>query len=259
METVEEAPFPIYRGQDGWLIVSGHGKAAAAAATAYLHLTSGGAMGRAWLNVGLGGHSQRRLGEGVVAHKISDAANGASWYPQLVVDSPRTTAPVLTVERVEEEYALPWVYESEAAGFFPTACRFSVAELVHCYKVIADNPDATLSRRMSGAAVEDLVIRNLEGIGTFAASLADLARDLGTFLADPPGYQQILARWPFNVPQRHRLRRLLQRLAALGPEDSLEVLDGDEDAAGVLARLESRLAAIPIRLPAPGGLPDDLC
>ena len=37
---------------------------------------------------------------------------------QLVVDSPSPTVPVLTVERVEEEYAPPWVYESEAAGFF---------------------------------------------------------------------------------------------------------------------------------------------
>ena len=181
MEALDEGPFPVYRGQDGWLIVSGHGKAAAAAATAYLHLFSGAALGRAWLNVGLGGHRQRLLGEGVVAHKISDGASGASWYPQLVIDSPRPTAPVLTAERVEEEYSLPWVYESEAAGFFPTACRFSVAELVHCFKVVSDNPDVTLSRRTSSAAVEELIASNLDGIETFAAGLAGLARDLASF------------------------------------------------------------------------------
>ncbi len=180
-----EGPFPVYRADDIWLIVSGHGKAAAAAATAYLHLTTGGGLGRVWLNVGLGGHSQRTLGEGVVAHKISDAASGASWYPQLVVDSPSPTVPVLTVERVEEEYSPPSVYESEAAGFFPTACRFSIAELVHCYKVISDNPDATLSRRMSSAAVEELVAANAEKIETFAHSLADLARELQAILAHP--------------------------------------------------------------------------
>ena len=168
-------PFPVYRGEDAWLVVSGHGKAAAAAATAYLHLFSGGALGCAWLNVGLGGHGQRTLGEGVVAHKISDAASGASWYPQLVIDSPRPTVPVLTVERVEDEYAPPWIYESEAAGFFPTACRFSVAELVHCYKVVSDNPDATLSRRMSSASIEELIASNLEDVEVFARDLADLA------------------------------------------------------------------------------------
>jgi hypothetical protein len=175
MAAAGDGPFPVYRGEDAWLVVSGHGKAAAAAATAYLHLFSGGALGCAWLNVGLGGHGQLPVGEGVVAHKISDAASGASWYPQLVIDSPSPTAPVLTVERVEEEYAPPWIYESEAAGFFPTACRFSVAELVHCYKVVSDNPDATLSRRMSSGSIEDLIASNLEAIEVFARDLADLA------------------------------------------------------------------------------------
>src|SRR5581483_8377565 len=105
MKPFGEGPFPLYRGDEAWLIVSGHGKAASAAATAYLHLTAGGELGRVWLNVGLGGHGQRTLGEGVVAHKISDAASGAAWYPQLVIDSPSPTVPVLTVERVEEEYS----------------------------------------------------------------------------------------------------------------------------------------------------------
>jgi hypothetical protein len=185
MKPFGEGPFPVYRGDEAWLIVSGHGKAASAAATAYLHLTAGGAPGRVWLNVGLGGHGQRTLGEGVVAHKISDAASGAAWYPQLVVDSPSPTVPVLTVERVEEEYAPPSVYESEAAGFFPTACRFSVAELVHCYKVVSDNPDATLSRRMSGAAVEELIAGNAGKIEAFAQDLAGLARELQAILAHP--------------------------------------------------------------------------
>lgn len=101
MEQDAAEPFAVYRGEDAWLIVSGHGKAAAAAATAYLHLHAGGEPGRVWLNVGLGGHSQRTLGEGVVAHKISDGASGASWYPQLVVDSPSPTVSVLTAGAVD--------------------------------------------------------------------------------------------------------------------------------------------------------------
>jgi adenosylhomocysteine nucleosidase len=174
-----EAPFPLYRGEDDWLIVSGQGKAAAAAATAYLHLAAGGVMGYAWLNVGLGGHGLRTLGEGVVAHKISDAASGVSWYPQIVIDSPSPTVPLLTVEQVEE------VYESEAAGFFPTACRFSVAELIHCYKVVSDNPDATLARRVTGVDVEVLIGRNLGKIETFARGLAGLARELAAIHEHP--------------------------------------------------------------------------
>jgi hypothetical protein len=183
LEPAGEGPFSVYRGEDAWLIVSGLGKAAAAAATAYLHLFSGGEMGRAWINVGLGGHSARPVGEGVIAHKISDGASGASWYPQLVVDSPRPTVPVLTVEKVEEEYSPPWVYDTEAAGFFPTACRFSTAELVHCFKVVSDNSDATLSRRMSSTFLEHLIARNLGDLETFSRDLAALAAELARLSA----------------------------------------------------------------------------
>ncbi|HSK80592.1 MAG TPA: hypothetical protein VLQ45_29330 [Thermoanaerobaculia bacterium] len=255
MEPAGEGPFKMYQGDGVWLIVSGQGKAAAAAATAYLHLVAGAAMGCAWLNVGVGGHARRPVGESFIAHKITDPASGASWYPQLVIDAPRPTAPLLTVERVEEEYSPPWIYESEAAGFFPTACRFSLAELVHCFKVISDNPDTTLSRRTSSAVAEKLIGQSLEEIVAFGQDLADLAREVAEISADPSFYQEIVERWPFTAGQQRRLRRLLQRLAVLDPESSRSgaVLSGATEGRDVLRLLETRLSEIPIRLPAPAG------
>src|SRR5205823_3567419 len=82
---------------------------------------------------------------------ITDHASGRSWSPVLTVQSSRPTAPVLTVDRVEEEYALPKVYELEASGFFPTACRFAATHLVHCFKVIADGPESPLSTAAEGS------------------------------------------------------------------------------------------------------------
>lgn len=255
MEPAGEGPFKVFRGDAVWLIVSGQGKAASAAATAYLHLFTGGAMGSAWLNVGVGGHGRRPVGESFIAHKITDSASGASWYPQLVIDAPRPTAPLLTVERVEEEYSPPWIYESEAAGFFPTACRFSLAELVHCFKVISDNPDTTLSRRTSSSTIEKLIEQSLEEIGAFGQDLADLAREVAEIAADPPLYEEIVERWPFTAGQQRRLRRLLQRLAVLDPEalGNGAALSGAREGRDVLRLLETRLSEIPIRLPAPAG------
>jgi adenosylhomocysteine nucleosidase len=266
LEPVSEGPFRVFRGEDGvlgevWLILSGLGKAAAAAATAYLHLLSGGRPDRAWLNVGVGGHCEASVGQAFVAHKVSDAASGLSWYPQLVIDSPRPTAPVLTLESVEDEYALPWVYEMEAAGFVPTACRFATAELVHCFKVISDTPDTTLSRRMPAAYVLGLIGDNVEGIVEFARGLAGLACEVEALATDPHGYAQALERWPFPASERPRLRRLLRRLAALAPPESRANLQNDlwgDLSLPALARpldviraLETRLASIPVRLPEP--------
>ncbi|HVS00250.1 MAG TPA: hypothetical protein VMW27_26720 [Thermoanaerobaculia bacterium] len=258
MEAVFEShPFRVYRGDESWLIVSGLGKAAAAAATAYLHLLSGGMTGKAWFNVGIGGHGLHLVGDSFLAHKVTDQASGLSWYPQLVIDAPRPTAPILTVEKVEEEYTPPWIYETQAAGFFPTACRFSTAELVHCFKVISDNPDATLSRRMSTSYVQSLVEQNLRPLQEFARGLAGLAREVAALNADPPGYAGLLGRWQFTVTEQRRLRRLLQRLAVLAPG---ELYGGAEPGAAREARdmlevLETRISEIPIRLGAPAGAP----
>jgi hypothetical protein len=173
--------FHVYRGERGWAIVAGQGKVSAAAATAYLHLLAGGTTGQAWMNVGIGGHSQRSVGDAFIAHKIQDAASGVAWYPPLVVDLPCPTAPVLTVERMEEEYAPPWVHDGEAAGFYPTACRFSTSELVQSFKVISDNPESTLERSPSASFVERLIRENLDRIESFANALLSLAREAATF------------------------------------------------------------------------------
>ena len=178
----EPHAFHVYRGERGWAIVAGHGKVSAAAATSYLHLLAGGEVGQAWLNVGIGGHSQRPVGDAVIAHKIQDAASGVAWFPPLVVDLPCPTAPVLTLERLEEEeYTPPWVHDGEAAGFYPTACRFATSELVQSYKVISDNPEATLERSPSSSFVERLIREHLDRIESFADALLSLAREAATF------------------------------------------------------------------------------
>ena len=256
----EPHAFHVYRGERGWAIVAGQGKVSAAAATAYLHLLSGGGIGQAWLNVGIGGHSQRSVGEAVIAHKIQDAASGVAWYPPLVVDLPCPTAPVLTVERMEEEYAHPWVHDGEAAGFYPTACRFATAELVQSFKMISDNPEATLERSPSATFVEALVRENLDRIESFASALLGLARETAALAADPPGYREILARFPFTLAEQQRLRRLLRRLAVLDPgSDPRDRLGSDpiERGRDVLVRLETRLSEIPIVIARPAGTPSD--
>ena len=257
----ESHAFHVYRGNRGWAIVAGVGKAAAAAATAYLHLLSGGETGQAWLNVGIGGHCQRPVGDACIAHKIQDAASGISWYPPLVVDLPCPTAPVLTDERVEEEYTAPWVHDTEAAGFYPTACRFSTSELVQCFKVVSDNPEATLARSPSASLVERLIRDNLDRVESFGDALLGLAREVAALAADPPGYRELLARCPFTLAEQRRLRRLLQRLAVLAPAGALAPLLPPGAAAGrgrdVLKALETRLSEIPVVLARPVGIPSD--
>ncbi len=132
--------FKVFRRGDVALVVSGIGKAAAAAATAYLHLAAGGERDALWLNVGIAGHGTRPVGDAVLAHEILDRASGRRWHPRLDFQPPCATDQVTTVDRPEREMAAPGAFDMEASGYVATACRFASAELVHSLKIVSDSP-----------------------------------------------------------------------------------------------------------------------
>ena len=72
--------FKVYQKDDMALVVSGVGKSAAAAATAYLQAVSGNEPDRAWINIGMGGHRELVLGEGILAERVQ----GPGERPDLV-------------------------------------------------------------------------------------------------------------------------------------------------------------------------------
>jgi hypothetical protein len=147
------------------LTVSGPGKTAAAAAATHLFAASGGERDGVWVNVGMAGHGDLDIGRGVLAHKVIDEGSGRCWYPPLTLETPCPSATVLTVERLEEDYEGDRLYDTEAAGFFAAASRFATSELVHAFKVVIDNPAATLGDRFSPDVMEDLVASKLGVLG----------------------------------------------------------------------------------------------
>ncbi len=165
--------FPVFSRGRTALVISGVGKAAAAAAVSYLHRSMGDESPAAWINVGIAGHRRRPVGEAVVAHRIRDLADRRWW------DLPTLSPPicpsdeVLTVDRPETAFRQPGAYDMEASGFYPTARRRAAGGPVHCLKVVSDGPGADLgtltARRVGGliegrlATVEELAARCVEG------------------------------------------------------------------------------------------------
>lgn len=224
---------PLYLGDGVALTVSGVGRDAAQMAVKYLTLSEtvhyavprrkGTAVPRdvAWLNVGIGGHRDLPLGQGILAHRVEDAGWSRAWYPRFVFDAPCPTATVRTIDHVERSYHDPVVYEMEAAGFASQASKISSAELIHVYKIISDG----LARPASGVSkdfVEGLVADRIDEIVAIAETLSELSKDLSTMHADPPGWEVWCARWRFTQTQQHQLRRLLIRWNALHPRYALE-------------------------------------
>lgn len=239
----------VYEGEDKRLVVSGVGKIRSANATAFLHAFSGSVRNCVWINIGIGGHCGRRIGEGIMAHKITDEISGKNWYPPIAIESSCETESILTVERSETRYRGSWVYEMEASGFYDTALQFSSGELVHCYKVISDNHTSP-SKQVSGVLVERLIGANLKTIEEIVKKLTKLAFKLPKVGIVPNEFHKFLERWHFTVTEQHRLRRLLARFRTLEPK--AEIFQGElnslPQSKDVLHFLEHKICSLPVTL-----------
>ncbi|MDH3689102.1 MAG: hypothetical protein OEU36_06425 [Gammaproteobacteria bacterium] len=238
--------FPLYRNENMALIVSGIGKTAAAAATAFAHAHIPTDRPSAWLNIGVAGHPSRTLGEAVIAHKIVDFATNNSWYPPQVLKPPGDSDSVMTVDAPVTAYDDDVVYDMEAAAFFPTACRFVIGELAQCYKVISDNRGSPV-QDVTMDLIDSLVRNKLNEIDDLAVRLNRLADEYGKPRSDHPEFERFLETWRFSVSQRHRLRRLLTQWSARTEKSPWgDELGKQKSAKDVLSQLEQQLLTLPV-------------
>lgn len=207
------APYRIYRRDDVSLVVTGIGRVAAAAASAYLFAGQDEAWDRSWINIGIAGHGDLQIGEARLADKISEAATNRSWYPSLVFDPPVATSDLITVDAPESDFSSNALYDMEASGFFSTASRFTVVELIQVLKVVSDNrrekPD-----RLSASEVSRLIESHLPAIDTVIEQSVGLERRLAVVEPEvdiEPWTQKVR----FSVSQRRQLTDLLKRLTVL--------------------------------------------
>ncbi len=205
-----KSSFPVYENDDIVLIISGPGKVASAAATAFLYAQTGQQTNCGWLNLGIAGHKARAIGEGVLVHKITDYASKKSWYPSIVFTPKCESDNLVTVDQVEERYAENTIYEMEASGFYDIASRFSTVELIHCYKIISDNKLNSVSK-ISEKFVSELMFSNMEIINSLVQEITAISAALKSLNKVSPGFEEINGRWHFSTYQKGELRRLLKR------------------------------------------------
>lgn len=248
-EDLDARGFRLYRGDDIRLVISGIGKTAASAGTAYLAAVAGAGHNDAWLNVGIAGHAALTVGEGVHALRIIDAATGRNWCPPQILKLPGRGLSVLTVDQAEMDYAGDAVYEMEAAAFYSTALRFSVGEMTQCYKIISDNR-ADPANKITRQRIGELVDSHLPVIEEAVDALGRLAADLADTLPQLNDFNHFVDRWHFTVSQEHQLRSLMQQWAARAPDKPLwnEGLNRCPSAKSVLAELRQMLGKLTVDL-----------
>ena len=145
------------------------GKINAAIATTYLAAIFKDSL-NAFLNVGIAGHLNLKVGQMVFAHKITDAIAGRAYFPSVLFDLKMPTKELLTVEKPRKAYVEDAVFDMEGFGFFEAASRFTYLDLIHSLKVISDNADHSFEK-ISKKVIENLIFQNIDDIENFINDL----------------------------------------------------------------------------------------
>ncbi len=202
--------FDLYIGPRMACVVSGIGRLASAAATAWCAARFDGEAALAWLNLGIAGAADHELGTLLKVVQIVDAESGERYYPAPTGKPALPTAACLSLARPGDDYPAGRLIDMEASGFAASALRFSSAELVACLKVVSDNPRAQTGRDRD--AVSALIAHRLDAIDTEAMRLLALADEVAGRDIDPAVWRALLAAAPFSETEQNRLRSLARYL-----------------------------------------------
>lgn len=217
-----KSPFPIYVDETGRneLIISGIGKANAAAATAFLAGVSpldGRVAG--WINFGIAGGGADSYGSTALAAKVTDAGNGRSWYPAATwprkLDLPRVS--VLSLDLPSDAYPMEENvrFDMEASAFYSTVLKFASVETAHVLKVVSDDPEHPM-KEISKEKVETLISNGLDSSEKWLWAFTAVLKNEAERLSDPEDFRLILDTFHFSETRQHQLRRLLQQRKARG-------------------------------------------
>lgn len=243
--------YDLFCRDDLRLIVSGVGKLAAASACAWLQGMSEGCEHPAvdaWLNIGIAGHGSLDVGSAALAHRISEPGGDRSWYPGFASGPACPSSALITVERPETRYDENTLYDMEASGFYACCSRFCTIELIHCFKVVSDNPGSGIDS-INEIAVTKLIEAQLPTIDSIIEQLRRDCQQLSRQHQPAVQLEACLQRWRFSHYQRLQLQRLLLRRQCLIPEQQMWLPEFNEleNAAQVLAYLQQQLDQLPVR------------
>jgi nucleoside phosphorylase len=157
-------------------IISGIGKLASAAATAWIAARHDDDAPIAWINLGTAGAATEEPGAIFALNQVIDADSGQRYYPVPGADSSLPGSACLTLGRPSEDYREDTLFDMEASGFMHSALCFSSAELTQSIKIVSDNP-----RHKTGKdrpRVSALIHRHIELIDQQATGLIALNQEI---------------------------------------------------------------------------------
>ena len=90
-----------------------------------------------WINIGLAGHKDLKIGKICSINKISDNETNKDFFP-FANEFEIQSQGCLTVGTRKKNYSSK-IYDMESSGFYQSASKYSSNELLQIVKIISDN------------------------------------------------------------------------------------------------------------------------
>ena len=219
-------------------IISGMGKLASAAASAWIAARYEDSASIAWINLGVAGAATYELGSIFALNQVIDAETGQRYYPAPGAASALPGCACLTLGQPSEDYHEKRLYDMEASGFMHSTLRFSSAELIQSIKVVSDNQLHKTGKNRP--AISALIHRHIELIDQQTSNLVTLNQEIATLEIPAECWRQLTATAHFSQTQKNRLRVLWRYLMKrdLNSEQLLEKLASCASSKAVIEALE---------------------
>ena len=229
------------------LTITGVGKKNAAAAVSYHAANYQPVESDIWLNIGVAGHEQAKLGQCYLANKITDATSQHHWYPQFIVDMPCKSLPLITIDTPSNQYQSS-LFDMEASGFYEIATRLGTNELIHCVKIISDNNTQHFNN-INAKQVSQHITSNIPIIDKIVSALLPCSEKLMKLSSKPNGYEEITKQIHFTATEQIQLSRLLKKWQVRLPDTNpIEQIEPNMKAKTVIQTLNNTLENSPFLL-----------
>lgn len=130
--------FNVYYSSKFTLTISGIGKVNAAIAVAQTYQEFGKNRNNNWLNIGIAGHNNSKLGDIYIINKISEDNSDKRFFPYSPSITNVRNNSCITYENENNKYNHS-LSDMELSGFFEAANKYSYKELIHSIKIVSDN------------------------------------------------------------------------------------------------------------------------
>lgn len=218
---LQNTPFQWFSSKDIHLIISGEGKVKTAAACSFLASQFPLNRLKFWLNVGIINQTNKNPAEGFLIHKITDQSTHQSFYPTFTFSLPCKTTSLFTCPNLDTPLPQNACYDQEASAFFECASLFSPSELIHSYKIIANNQAKSQSRLSQKNAFSPLIQTHLKTLDMLINKGKTLCKNIENEKELPSIFKIIQEKVRFSLSEKKQLEQTLRDYLALFPDKIL--------------------------------------